>query len=290
MIFDAMLPSVVSMKLLARGLTRPLLLLLIFVAVDALVVTVLNALSGSALLSLVAGGAAAAATLALYRWTTRRIEKKEPEDLPVAGRFRTLGRGTLAGIGLFTATVLAIAVFGGFGIDGWGSFGGMLSIFGLMTAVATVEEVLFRGVLFRQIEERAGTWPALAVSATLFGLLHLINDPTAFGGALAIVAAGLMAGGAYVATRALWLPIGLHLGWNFAEGGIFGVPVSGADSSTLGLLRGVFDGPALLTGGTFGPEASVFAVLASLLAAGHLLRLARRRGNLRSRPVARPVG
>jgi membrane protease YdiL (CAAX protease family) len=290
MIFDAMLPSVVSMKLLARGLTRPLLLLLIFVAVDALVVTVLNALSGSVLLSLVAGGAAAAATLALYRWTTRRIEKKEPEDLPAAGRFRTLGRGTLAGIGLFTATVLAIAVFGGFGIDGWGSFGGMLSIFGLMTAVATVEEVLFRGVLFRQIEERAGTWPALAVSATLFGLLHLINDPTAFGGALAIVAAGLMAGGAYVATRALWLPIGLHLGWNFAEGGIFGVPVSGADGSTLGLLRGVFDGPALLTGGTFGPEASVFAVLASLLTAGHLLRLAHRRGNLRSRPVARPVG
>jgi membrane protease YdiL (CAAX protease family) len=285
MIFDATLPSVGSMKLLARGLARPLLLLLIFAAVDALVVTVLHALSGSAVLSLVAGGAAAAATLALYRWTTRRIEKKEPEDLPAAGRFRALALGTLAGIGLFTATVLAIAIFGGFGIDGWGSFGGMLSIFGLMTAVATVEEVLFRGILFRQIEERAGTWPALAVSASLFGLLHLINDPTAVGGALAIVAAGLMAGGAYVATRALWLPIGLHLGWNFAEGGIFGVPVSGADSSTLGLLRGVFDGPALLTGGTFGPEASVFAVLAALLAAGYLLRPAGRRGNVRGRPL-----
>jgi membrane protease YdiL (CAAX protease family) len=281
MIFDAALPSVVPMKRLAR----PLLLLLIFVVVDALVVTLLNALSGSAFLSLAAGGIAAVTTILLYAWTTRRIERKEPEDLPAAGWFRTLGRGTLAGIGLFTATVLAIAIFGGFGIDGWGSFSGMLSIFGLMTAVATVEEVLFRGILFRQIEERAGTWPAFAVSATLFGLLHLINDPTAIGGALAIVAAGLMAGTAYVATRALWLPIGLHLGWNFAEGGIFGVPVSGADSSTLGLLRGVFDGPALLTGGTFGPEASVFAVLATLLATGYLMRLARRRGNFRARPL-----
>lgn len=279
MIFDGMLPSVVPMKRLGR----PLLLLLIFVVVDALVVTVLNALSGSAILSLLVGAAAAAATLWLYAWTTRRIERKEPQDMPAAGRFRTLARGTLAGIGLFTATVLAIAVFGGFGIDGWGSVGGMLSIFGLMAGVATVEEVLFRGILFRQIEERAGTWPALAVSATLFGLLHLINDPTAIGGALAIVAAGLMAGTAYVATRALWLPIGLHLGWNFAEGGIFGVPVSGADSSTLGLLRGVFDGPAVLTGGDFGPEASLFAVLASLLATAYLLRVARRRSAFRAR-------
>ncbi|WP_203779378.1 CPBP family intramembrane glutamic endopeptidase [Actinoplanes philippinensis] len=271
-----------------KRLARPLLLLLIFIAVDALVVTLLNALSGSAVLSLVVGFAAAAGTLLLYAWTTRRIERREPADLPRPGRRRTLARGTLAGIGLFTATVLAIAVLGGFRIDGWGSFGGMLSIFGLMAGVATVEEVLFRGILFRQIEERAGTRPALAVSATLFGLLHLINDPTAIGGACAIIVAGLMAGAAYVATRALWLPIGLHLGWNFAEGGIFGVPVSGADSSTQGLLRGVFDGPALLTGGTFGPEASVFAVLASLLAAICLLRLAHRRGNLRPRPVADP--
>ncbi|MFC4063394.1 CPBP family intramembrane glutamic endopeptidase [Actinoplanes subglobosus] len=276
------------MKRLARGLARPLSLLLIFIAVDALVVTTLNALSGSAILSLAAGAAAAFATIRLYAWTTRRIERKEPEDLPEPGRFRTLWRGTLAGVGLFTATVLAIAICGGFRIDGWGSFSGMLAILGLMTGVATVEEVLFRGILFRQIEERAGTWPALTVSAALFGLLHLVNDPTAIGGALAIVAAGLMAGTAYVATRALWLPIGLHLGWNFAEGGIFGVPVSGADSSTPGLFRGVFDGPAALTGGTFGPEASIFAVLASLVATAYLFRLARRRGNFRPRPAVHP--
>ncbi|MBB2943650.1 hypothetical protein FB565_003379 [Actinoplanes lutulentus] len=182
--------------------------------------------------------------------------------------------------------MLPIAVFGGFRITGWGSFGGMLAIFGLMVAVATVEEVLFRGILFHVVEQRTGTWIALAVSATLFGLLHLVNDPAAIGGALAIIAAGLMTAAAYVATRALWLPIGLHLGWNFAEGGIFGVEVSGSDNSAQGLLRGVFDGPALLTGGGFGPEASVFAVLACLVTTWYLLRLARSRGNIRPR---RPI-
>ncbi|WP_433825003.1 lysostaphin resistance A-like protein [Actinoplanes sp. CA-015351] len=263
-----------------------LFLLLIFVAVDAVVVTVVSAASGSAILSLTLGAAAAILTILLYAWTARRIEKREPTDVPRAGWFRATARGTLAGVGLFVATVLPIAVFGGFRIAGWGSFGGMLTIFGLMMAVATVEEVLFRGILFRLVEQRTGTWIALAVSATLFGLLHLVNDPSAIGGALAIIAAGSMTAAAYVATRALWLPIGLHLGWNFAEGGIFGVEVSGSDNAATGLLRGVFDGPALLTGGGFGPEASVFAVLACLVTTWYLLRVAQRRGNIRPRRPA----
>ncbi|SDT37033.1 CPBP family intramembrane glutamic endopeptidase [Actinoplanes derwentensis] len=268
---------------------RPFLLLPLFLIVDIAVVAVVSAVAGSAILSLAAGLLAAVATIWLYGWASRRIENRDPDDVPRAGRWRALTRGTLGGIGLFTTTVLAIAIFGGFGLDGWGSFGGMLSVFGLMMAVATVEEVLFRGLLFRMIEDRRGTWTALAVSAAIFGLLHLVNDPTAIFGGVAIIAAGLMVAASYVATRALWVPIGLHLGWNFAEGGLFGVEVSGSDNATLGLLRGVFDGPAILTGGSFGPEASVFAVLISLAAAWWFLRLARSRGHLRPRPARQPT-
>ena len=266
---------------------RPLLLLAIFLGVDAAVVALVGAASGSAILSLAAGTTAAALTILLYGWTARRIERREPADVPREGWFRAVGRGTLAGIGLFTVTVLAIAMSGGFRVAGWGSPGGMLSVLGLMIAVATIEEVLFRGLLFRLVEERTGTWAALVVSAAIFGLLHLVNPAATPGGALAIIAAGSMLAAAYVATRSLWLPIGLHLGWNFAEGGLFGVPVSGSDSATPGLLRGVFDGPAVVTGGAFGPEASLFAVLACLIAACLFLRLARRRGNLRPRPGRR---
>ncbi|BBH70619.1 CAAX amino protease [Actinoplanes sp. OR16] len=268
---------------------KPFLLLPIFIVVDVLVVLLVGAASGNAILSLTLGAAAAIFTLSLYARCTVWIANRRVDDLPVRRRFRVLARGTLAGIGLFTATVLLIALTGGFSIDGWGSAAGMLSILGLMTAVATAEEVLFRGILFRLVEERTGTWIAMAVSAALFGILHLVNDPSAIGGELAIMVAGAMTAAAYVATRALWLPIGLHLGWNFAEGGLFGVTVSGADSSTPGLLRGVLDGPAVLTGGTFGPEASIFAVLISLAATLHLLRLAHRRGNLRPRRATAPA-
>lgn len=276
---DPELSSVVPMRSL-----RPFLLLPLFLIVDAAVVGGVGAVASSAILSLAAGFLAAVATLWLYGWASRRLAQRVPDDVPRAGRWRALSRGTLGGIGLFTATVLVIAIFGGFGIGGWGSVGGMLSVFGLMTAVATVEEVLFRSLLFRMIEDRCGTWTAMAVSAAGFGLLHLVNDPAAIGAALALIAAGLMVAAAYVATRALWVPIGLHLGWNFAEGGLFGVEVSGSDNATPGLLDGVVDGPALITGGSFGPEASVFAVLVNLAAFWFFLRLARRRGNLRSRP------
>ncbi|GAA1608596.1 CPBP family intramembrane glutamic endopeptidase [Actinoplanes couchii] len=268
---------------------RPFLLLPLFLILDIAMVSLIGAMSGSAILSLAAGFLGAVATILLYGWASRRLEGRNPDDVPKKGRWGALARGTLGGIGLFTTTVLLIAIFGGFGIDGWGSFGGMLSVFGLMMAVATVEEVLFRGLLFRMVEDRRGTWFAMAVSAAVFGLLHLVNDPTAIGGALAIIAAGLMVAAAYVATRALWVPIGLHLGWNFAEGGLFGVEVSGSGDGAPGLLNGVFDGPAILTGGAFGPEASIFAVLVNLAAFWWFLRLARRRGNLRTRPAAEPT-
>ena len=64
-------------------------------------------------------------------------------------------------------------------------------------------------------------------------------------------------------TRALWLPIGLHFAWNFFQGPVFGFPVSGTQTSTLLQLEPV--GPELLTGGRFGPEASLVGVAAELL-------------------------
>lgn len=67
---------------------------------------------------------------------------------------------------------------------------------------------------------------------------------------------------AYTATRSLWLPIGLHFAWNFTESGVFGTAVSGADGEH-GLLRTVLSGPEVLTGGTFGPEASLFRCCAA---------------------------
>lgn len=103
-------------------------------------------------------------------------------------------------------------------------------------------------------------------------------------GALAIaIEAGLMLGAAYAATRTLWLPIGLHFGWNFALSGIFGVTVSGNEDMPAGLLHGVLSGPEAITGGGFGPEAGIFAILVCVIPAVVFLRTAKRQGRLHPR-------
>ena len=183
----------------------------------------------------------------------------------MTGAGAALGRGALIGFGMFAAVIANIGLLGGYRVDGWGSVAGALALLGFMAAAAVTEELIFRGVLFRIVEGRIGTWLALALTGLLFGLAHLFNPHATLWGALAIaIEAGGMLAAAYAATRNLWVPIGLHFGWNFAEGGIFGTDVSGK-SGPQGLLHGVLSGPTALSGGEFGPEASVYAVLAGVV-------------------------
>jgi hypothetical protein len=82
---------------------------------------------------------------------------------------------------------------------------------------------------------------------------------------------GLLLGAAYIATGRLWLPIGLHWGWDFTEDSVFGSPVSG-QHTTAGLISGQLSGPSILTGGSIGPDASLVAVIVVLASAAFLLR------------------
>lgn len=104
---------------------------------------------------------------------------------------------------------------------------------------------------------------------------------------------GFMAAACYAATRNLWVPIGLHFGWNFAAGGIFSTVVSGNGRSE-GLLEATMSGPAPLTGGAFGPEGSLYTVAAGVLLTVVFMRLARRRGHIvpgrRRRPSSGRAG
>src|SRR5664280_2574587 len=127
-----------------------------------------------------------------------------------------------------------------------------------------MEEILFRGLLFRLSSKIVGTWGALIFTAGLFGLAHTLNPGATIGSSVAIaLEAGVLLGAAYAATQRLWVPIGLHAGWNFTEGSLFGMTLSG-NNMGVGLLRGSLSGPRILTGGEFGPEASIVAVLVCL--------------------------
>jgi len=238
------------------------------------------AVEGDVLPTLVIGAVTAMLCVVVYRWVVRRTERREPTELGRSGWGRNLGGGTLLGVAMFAAVIATIAFLGGYHVEGWGSPTGALGLLGFMAAAAVTEELLFRGVLFRIIEERTGTWIALALTGVVFGAMHLANPDATLWGATAIaIEAGFMLAACYAATRNLWVPIGLHFGWNFAAGGVFSVVVSGNGESK-GLLEASTSGPAVLSGGAFGPEGSLYAVLAGVVLTVVFLWLAQRRGHI----------
>jgi membrane protease YdiL (CAAX protease family) len=263
--------------------------LLAVVAVALIGSRVVAAADGHPWLILASGLATAVLTAITYAWVVRRTEDRVPAELARPGAGAALTRGALIGVAMCAAVIGNLALLGDYRVYGGGSPSGAAGLVGFMAAAAVTEELLFRGLLFRFAERRFGTWLALAASGLVFGLSHLANPHATVWGAIAIaVEAGFMLAAAYVATRTLWVPIGLHFGWNFALGGIFGAEVSGNGTSR-GLLDAVTSGPALVSGGEFGPEASLYAVAAGLVLTTVFLVLARRRGHLVPRRRSAPV-
>jgi len=227
---------------------------------------------------------AAAAVAVVLGWATyaayvRVAEKRPLAEFGRAGAWRELGAGLVLGFALFAATIGILAALGLYQIRGVRGDPLLLIVpLAISVGAGVIEEVLFRGVIFRIIESSLGTWIALAISALLFGAVHLGNPNATVIGAVAIMLeAGVMLAGAYLLTRRLWLPIGIHIGWNFTQGGIFSVPVSGLALN--GLIDGTLSGPEWLSGGVFGAEASIVAVIVCVALAVWLLRNAARRGH-----------
>lgn len=231
-------------------------------------------------LTLVAGVLTAVLALLTYAWVVRRTEHRAPDEVARAGAVRRLAGGVLLGLVMFSAVMVNIAFLGGVHYGGIASVTGAVGILGFMVGAAVTEELIFRGVLFRIVEERIGTWLALLLTGVAFGLSHLANEDATWWGVVAIaVEAGFMLAACYAAFRNLWVPIGLHLGWNFALGGIFGVVVSGNGDSE-GLLDVTLSGSEWVTGGAFGPEGSLYTVGAGILLTAVFLAIAARRGRL----------
>lgn len=256
-------------------------------AVDAITTGINDAADGTPLTALLAGVVTGGLALFCYVRLVRYLEGRGTAELAPARARRELGWGTGFGVGLFAVTIALVAMSGSYHVHGWGSFGGALTTLGVMSCAAVTEELAFRGALFRILEEKAGTWGAVVASGLAFGGLHLINPNATVWGALAIaVEAGLMFGAIYAATRSLWLTIGVHLGWNVAEEGIFGTAVSGSGSHTGGLLHASTSGSQILSGGSFGPEASIFAIVVCAVPTVLFLLLAKRRNRIYTRAAA----
>ena len=147
---------------------------------------------------------------------------------------------------------------------------GVLSFFVVFIFVGWNEELLSRGYHLQTIASGLNLFWGVVISSAVFGLLHLGNPNATWVSAAGIFFAGVYLAYGYIRTRQLWLPIGLHIGWNFFEGVVFGFPVSGLD--IYALTRITVHGPELWTGGAFGPEAGLI-VLPSLIVGALLIYL-----------------
>ncbi len=238
------------------------------------------ALGGSAVPKWLSSTLVAAVMVLVYKASIRHMGLRHHDDLAGRGAVRQLGLGILIGFVLFSTIVAVATLAGTYSISGAGDSSNLPSALineGMFPAVS--EELLFRAILFRWLEEFAGSWVALIISSALFGAAHLWNPNASWIAAAAIAAeAGLMLGAAYMLTRKLWLPMGIHGAWNVSQGEIYDIPVSGNPAH--GLVDAQLQGPALLTGGGFGLEGSLIAIIIATAFGCWLLWLAIKRGHI----------
>ncbi len=213
----------------------------------------------------------AAAVLLAYLLMGVFIERKQLAGLglPLHGLARALGISYVLG-GLFISSIIGtLVLLGSYGVAAVALtppvVQAVLLELVLFLVAAAFEELLYRAVVFRALEESLGTWLAIGISAVLFGLAHVVDNPgfTVAGILSTALVPGVLLSAAFVLTRNLWYVIGFHWGFNFLEAAIFGVRVSG--SEFVSIITPTLSGDPLLTGGQFGPEAGIQAVVLGVL-------------------------
>jgi len=133
----------------------------------------------------------------------------------------------------------------------------LLATFGLILIAAVSEELVFRGFPLQVLVEGMGQWPAVITMSVIFGAMHLNNPNASLLGWVNTVLAGVLLSVAYIRARSLWLPYGIHVGWNIGLGFVFGFPLSGLDLASL-WTTGIAGSDTILGGG-YGPEGGLLA-------------------------------
>jgi membrane protease YdiL (CAAX protease family) len=217
-----------------------------------------------------------AATIVLYRIVMHRLAGRQTPELARAGWLGDALVGASIGAGFVLGSIAVITLLGGYTIR-WHPIDAVPTV-SLAVAVnvgaAIVEEAIFRGFAFQAIERLGGgRWLglvlAVALTSAFFGGAHLLNPgATLWSGFAIALEAGVLLGAAFLWKRRLWLVIGLHAAWNIVEG-LLGIAVSGHREP--GLFLTTAHGPALLTGGAFGLEASIVPVVIGVALAVFML-------------------
>lgn len=209
-----------------------------------------------------------------YAWMLRVLDRVPRRPLAAMGlpAGRRAIADTIFGLLLGTAMVfVTVAIIGWKGdldirADAHGLKTGTLlvEVLLVLSTAAMAEEIAFRGYPFQRLVEATGPGGAIALMSAMFGAFHLNNPNASTVGVLNTMLIGIMFSVAYLRARTLWLPWGMHWAWNAVLGAGIGLPVSGFDMS-IG-IRAKATGPVWLTGGSYGPEASVACTAAVVVA------------------------
>lgn len=218
-----------------------------------------------------------------YWLYARSVEKRDLTELGGLNAVQELGLGSLIGFGLFGFVIATLWLLGIYRVSG--SDFVMFSLVGALAgafASAFAQELIFRAIFYRITEEWLGMEWAVATSALLFGLIHLSGAGATIFSAIAVaLQAGILLAAAYALTHRLWVALGLHALWDFANDGVFGVGIAGQSGQALhGVLQASLKGPDLLTGGAFGVEASLITAVIVLSACVFMLWQVQRKGSV----------
>jgi hypothetical protein len=191
--------------------------------------------------------------------------------------FKEFGLGCLLGVIMISA-VFVVEYALGYVQFTWRDFGiwktaGIFAYSAIFFAVAALgEETLFRGYVFQTLIQGLTFLPAMLIMAFLFAFAHTLNPHAGTFGLINVALAAIWLSVAYMKTRSLWLPFGLHFSWNFMQTSIYSFPTSGIDFVRYQLGETVQSGPEWITGGAFGPEGGAVATLALILCTWYVLK------------------
>lgn len=227
------------------------------------------------------------AGLGLYGVIVWLAEARWPQELSLRQAPAELAIGLVVGAAMLSAAVAGLYILGVYEISGprpasaWGTIA-------MAVESGVMEELMMRAIVLRLLMRAFGIWPALVLQAALFGALHLANPNASPVAAAAIaIEAGLMLAGFYLLTGRLWMSIGVHAAWNFTQGWVWGASVSGIPVVESWLVSKPKPGaPEFLSGGAFGPEASLPAMVVGTLTAVVVLWRAWKKGNFKAKPDA----
>lgn len=196
---------------------------------------------------------------ASYYFLFKYYEKREISEFSIKFMLKESLVGFFGGGILISFIILILFLLGYYKIIAANDF----SIFFLplltLAMAALMEEILYRGIIYRILEKWLGTKVALIIPSLIFGFTHVTNENATIIGVLGAIIGGLLASIMFTYTKRLWVPFTFHFGWNFAQL-IYGSNVSGMDEFGV-LFNSQLEGPQLLIGSKFGIEDSIFSLI-----------------------------